>query len=143
MGTDSAILPEEYFEEIKDRGLIVNWCPQEKVLLHPAVSVFLTHWVEFYDRKHKHREVNYDVKHRDIENLVKDMEGEEGKKMRENALEWKKKAEAATDIGGKSKVILINSLRKLSIIGNESSTTSAFYHRKLCISILNKCVLPM
>ncbi|KAK2656468.1 hypothetical protein Ddye_009520 [Dipteronia dyeriana] len=131
MGTDSAILPEEYFEEIKDRGLIVNWCPQEKVLLHPAVAVFLTHcgwnsiiegistgvpvicWPFFADQQTNCRyacttwgigmEVNYDVKRWDIENLVKEMmEGEEGKKMRENALEWMKKAVAATDIGGKS-----------------------------------------
>ncbi|KAH7566886.1 hypothetical protein JRO89_XS08G0249000 [Xanthoceras sorbifolium] len=77
MGTDSVILPEEYFEEIKDRGLIVNWCPQEKVF-------HIQQWV-------------------DIENLVKKMlEEEDGKKMRENAIEWKKKAVEATDIGGKS-----------------------------------------
>ncbi|KAL5820086.1 hypothetical protein ACOSQ4_023928 [Xanthoceras sorbifolium] len=131
IGNDSVILPEEYFEEIKDRGLIVNWCPQEKVLSHPAVGVFLTHcgwnstiesisagvpvicWPFFAEQQTNCRyacttwgigmEVNHDVKRRDIENLVKKMlEEEDGKKMRENAVEWKKKAVAATDVGGKS-----------------------------------------
>ncbi|XP_074269324.1 7-deoxyloganetin glucosyltransferase-like [Silene latifolia] len=38
---DSAILPVEFENEIKGRGLIVGWCPQEKVLNHPATTVFL------------------------------------------------------------------------------------------------------
>ncbi|KAK7860157.1 linamarin synthase 1 [Quercus suber] len=38
---DSTILPEEFFEETKDRGLLASCCPQDKVLAHP--SVFLTH----------------------------------------------------------------------------------------------------
>ncbi|KAL5822163.1 hypothetical protein ACOSQ3_024045 [Xanthoceras sorbifolium] len=111
MGTDSVILPEEYFEEIKDRGLIVNWCPQEKVfhIQHAGVPVIC--WPFFAEQQTNCRyacttwgigiEVNHDV--RDIENLVKKMlEDEDGKKMRENAIEWKKKAVEATDIGGKS-----------------------------------------
>ncbi|XVF61609.1 hypothetical protein PTKIN_Ptkin08bG0144200 [Pterospermum kingtungense] len=48
-------------------------------------------------------EVDHDVKREKIEFLVKEMmEGNKGKKMKENALEWKKKAEAATDVGGSS-----------------------------------------
>ncbi|KAL5755365.1 hypothetical protein ACOSP7_023585 [Xanthoceras sorbifolium] len=115
MGIDSVILPEEYFEEIKDRGLIVNWCPQEKVfhiqqwVISAGVPVIC--WPFFAEQQTNCRyacttwgigmEVNHDV--RDIENLVKKMlEEEDGKKMRENAIEWKKKAVEATDIGGKS-----------------------------------------
>ncbi|GLT71053.1 hypothetical protein SLA2020_430960 [Shorea laevis] len=41
---DSAILPNEFFEETKDRGLLVSWCPQDQVLAHPSIAVFLTHW---------------------------------------------------------------------------------------------------
>ncbi|XVF17278.1 hypothetical protein REPUB_Repub10bG0105900 [Reevesia pubescens] len=37
-----------------------------------------------------------------LANLKEMMEGDEGKKMREKALDWKKKAEAATDVGGSS-----------------------------------------
>ncbi|GLT72925.1 hypothetical protein SLA2020_448190 [Shorea laevis] len=40
---DSAILPEEFYAEIKDRGILVSWCPQEQVLAHPSIGVFLTH----------------------------------------------------------------------------------------------------
>ncbi|PIA30151.1 hypothetical protein AQUCO_05700092v1 [Aquilegia coerulea] len=38
-----AVLSEEFLEEIKDRGMIVSWCAQEKVLGHPSVGAFLTH----------------------------------------------------------------------------------------------------
>ncbi|XVF17279.1 hypothetical protein REPUB_Repub10bG0106000 [Reevesia pubescens] len=63
-----------------------------------------TLWMEFYPGSHMWRmEVDHDVKRENIEFLVKEMmEGDEGKKMREKALEWKKKAEAATDVGGSS-----------------------------------------
>ncbi|KAA8530838.1 hypothetical protein F0562_005538 [Nyssa sinensis] len=128
---DSAILPEEFIEEIKDRGLLVSWCPQEQVLSHPSVGVFLTHcgwnsilesicggvplicWPFFAEQQTNCRyactewgigmEVNEDVKRNEIEALVKEMmEGDKGKHMREKALEWKKKAEEATDVGGSS-----------------------------------------
>ncbi|XP_031274696.1 linamarin synthase 2-like [Pistacia vera] len=128
---DSAVLPEEYFEEIKDRGLIASWCSQEQVLTHPSVGVFLTHcgwnstvesvcvgvpvicWPFFADQQTNCRyacttwgigmEVNEDVKRDDIEALVKEMmQGDKGKQMRQKAQDWKQKAEATTDIGGKS-----------------------------------------
>ena len=48
-------------------------------------------------------EVNQDVKHDEIEALVKEMmEGDKGKEMRQKTLEWKKKAVEATNIGGSS-----------------------------------------
>ncbi|KAG9141841.1 hypothetical protein Leryth_013962 [Lithospermum erythrorhizon] len=37
------LFPEEFLEVIKDRGMISSWCPQENVLSHPSVGVFLTH----------------------------------------------------------------------------------------------------
>lgn len=40
---DSASLPEEFIEHINDRGLLSSWCPQDQVLAHPSVDVFLTH----------------------------------------------------------------------------------------------------
>uniref|UniRef100_A0A5B7AAB1 Glycosyltransferase n=1 Tax=Davidia involucrata TaxID=16924 RepID=A0A5B7AAB1_DAVIN len=129
---DSATLPQEFFEETKDRGLLVSWCQQEQVLSHPSVGAFLTHcgwnsvmesvcvgvpvicWPFFADQQTNCRysctdqwgigmEVNHDVKRDEIEALVKEMmEGDKGRQMRSKAQEWKKKAEEVTDIGGSS-----------------------------------------
>ncbi|KAJ4836381.1 hypothetical protein Tsubulata_024145 [Turnera subulata] len=40
---DSAILPAEFLEETKERGLLASWCPQEQILKHPAIGGFLSH----------------------------------------------------------------------------------------------------
>lgn len=36
-------LPLWFLEETKNRGLVVSWCPQTKVLAHPAIACFVTH----------------------------------------------------------------------------------------------------
>ncbi|XP_057870200.1 UDP-glycosyltransferase 85A8 [Cryptomeria japonica] len=36
-------LPQGFLERIRDRGLVVRWAPQLKVLSHPSVGAFLTH----------------------------------------------------------------------------------------------------
>jgi UDP:flavonoid glycosyltransferase YjiC (YdhE family) len=128
---DSVMLPEEFFEKTKDRGLLTSWCPQDKVLAHPSIGVFLTHcgwnstlesvsagvpiicWPFFAEQQTNTRyactiwetgvEVNHDVKRDEIEALVKEMmEGDKGKTTRQKAKEWKKKAMEATDIEGPS-----------------------------------------
>lgn len=40
---EAAVLPEGFLEEAGDKGKVVQWCWQEKVLEHRAVSCFLTH----------------------------------------------------------------------------------------------------
>ncbi|KAK8587630.1 hypothetical protein V6N13_086611 [Hibiscus sabdariffa] len=128
---ESAVLPQEFFEEIKGRGFIASWCQQDLVLSHPSVAVFLTHcgwnstlesisrgvpvicWPFFAEQQTNCRfacttwgigmEVNPHVNRNDVEALVKEMmEGDNGKKMKKKALEWKEKAEVATGVGGTS-----------------------------------------
>ncbi|KAF3445118.1 hypothetical protein FNV43_RR14811 [Rhamnella rubrinervis] len=40
---ESAILPPEFVNETKGRGLVASWCPQEEVLNHSSIGGFLTH----------------------------------------------------------------------------------------------------
>ncbi|WVZ65585.1 hypothetical protein U9M48_014921 [Paspalum notatum var. saurae] len=41
--TETAKLPEGFADRVKDRALIVPWCPQLEVLAHPSVGCFMTH----------------------------------------------------------------------------------------------------
>ncbi|KAL5140009.1 UDP-glycosyltransferase 84B1 [Glycine soja] len=42
-GEEALPLPEGFVEETKEKGMVVPWCPQTKVLSHPSVACFLTH----------------------------------------------------------------------------------------------------
>ncbi|PON58075.1 UDP-glucuronosyl/UDP-glucosyltransferase [Trema orientale] len=37
------VLPEGFLERTRDKGKVVQWSPQERVLAHPSVTCFLTH----------------------------------------------------------------------------------------------------
>ncbi|MCD7449633.1 hypothetical protein HAX54_000863 [Datura stramonium] len=127
---DSVKLPEEFLSEIKGRGMITSWCPQEKVLRHCAIAGFLTHsgwnsmlesvcggvpvicWPFFAEQQTNCRysccewEIGMeiiDLKRSEVEILVRElMEGEKGKKMKLKAMNWKVEAEKAVSPGGSS-----------------------------------------
>ncbi|CAI9089847.1 OLC1v1024494C1 [Oldenlandia corymbosa var. corymbosa] len=139
---DSAVLPPEFSEEIKGRGLLASWCPQEKVLTHPSVGGFLTHsgwnstlesisngvpmicWPFFAEQQTNcwacdtqwgiGMEIDNNVKRDEVENLVRElMVGEKGKEMKKKSLDWKNKAEQAAKSTGSSSSNLENLIKVL------------------------------
>ncbi|KAK9697222.1 hypothetical protein RND81_08G022800 [Saponaria officinalis] len=131
----SAILPVEFENGVKGRGLILSWCPQEKVLNHPSIAVFLTHcgfnsmlestsngvpvicwpyqgdnqslgWLSCY-KWGIGVELDIFVKRDIIEKRIKEvLDEEKGKKLKIKAMEWKKLVKEATSINGSSNLDL-------------------------------------
>ncbi|KAJ4846994.1 hypothetical protein Tsubulata_017714 [Turnera subulata] len=131
MGAESRVLPEGFYKEVEERGLIASWCLQEKVLEHPAIGAFLSHagwnstlesisggvpmlcWPCIAEQPTNSKyactewgiglEIDQDVKCDQVASLVQEMfKSQRGKQLRQKAMEWKKKALEATTVGGSS-----------------------------------------
>ncbi|CAL4968625.1 unnamed protein product [Urochloa decumbens] len=128
---DAAVLPPEFAEATRGRGMLASWCPQEDVLRHEAVGVFLTHsgwnstleslsggvpmltWPFFAEQLANSlymcmewgvaMEVGGDVRRDVVDGRIREaMAGEKGREMRRRAAEWKEAAARATRPGGSS-----------------------------------------
>ncbi|GAB4861248.1 hypothetical protein Ancab_036409 [Ancistrocladus abbreviatus] len=117
-----AALPAEFVAETAERGLLAQWCDQERVLSHPAIGGFLTHsgwnstleslvngvamisWPFFAEQQTNcwyccekwgvGMEIDSNVKREEVERQVRELM-EEGTAMKKGALEWKKLVEEA------------------------------------------------
>ncbi|XP_043719323.1 7-deoxyloganetin glucosyltransferase-like [Telopea speciosissima] len=128
----SEIVSGEFMDEVRGRGLLSGWCPQEQVFRHPSIGGFLTHcgwnstlesicegvpmicWPFFAEQQTNclyactkwgiGMEIDSDVKREEVEGLVRELmeDGEKCKSFRLKAMEWKKKAEEAAKPGGSS-----------------------------------------
>ncbi|KFK44331.1 hypothetical protein AALP_AA1G244300 [Arabis alpina] len=143
---DAAVIPPEFLAETEDRRMLASWCPQEKVLSHPAIGGFLTHcgwnstleslcggvpmicWPFFAEQPTNCKfccdewgvgmEIGGNVKREELETVVRElMDGEKGKKMREKAEEWRHLAEEATKDKLGSSVVNFNTLVNKVLLG--------------------------
>jgi len=121
-------LPKEFLKETQGRGLVVKWCAQEKVLMHPAVACFLSHcgwnsiletlitgvpvicWPSWIDQPtnamlienvfRNGAKVNYGE---EIERCIREvMEGPNAGEIKKKAMEIKESARKALEQGGSS-----------------------------------------
>uniref|UniRef100_A0A0E0DCH3 Uncharacterized protein n=2 Tax=Oryza TaxID=4527 RepID=A0A0E0DCH3_9ORYZ len=118
---DAAALPPEFHAAVEGRGVLPAWCPQEKVLEHDAVGVFLTHsgwnstleslaagvpmlsWPFFAEQQTNCRykrtewgigmEIGGNARRGEVAAMIREaMEGKKGREIRRRAQEWKEKA---------------------------------------------------
>ncbi|XBI05985.1 hypothetical protein VPH35_134059 [Triticum aestivum] len=133
--SEAAVLPPEFFEATKERGLMASWCDQAVVLRHDAVCVFLTHsgwnstveglcggvpmlcWPFFAEQQINCRykclewgvgmEIGDDVRREVVNERIKEaVGGEKGREMKKRAAEWR-------EVAIRSKVTSLNNLDSL------------------------------
>ncbi|KAF7106117.1 hypothetical protein CFC21_106872 [Triticum aestivum] len=130
-GDVKAALPPEFYAATEGRSMLSTWCPQQEVLEHEAVGVFLTHsgwnsslegicggvpmvcWPFFAEQQTNCRfkctewgigmEIGDDVRRTEVEAMIREaMEGEQGREMRRRVLELRQSAVASARHGGRS-----------------------------------------
>ncbi|XP_073023304.1 UDP glycosyltransferase 9-like [Primulina eburnea] len=129
--SEESKLPPDFISNVRDRGLIVKWCPQPRILAHPAVSCFMTHcgWNSFLEAlscgvpmmgmaQWGDQQTNAkfiedvwnvgvripgDIKKEEVAKFVAEVvHGDKGKELKRNACKWKELVEEAVGKGGSS-----------------------------------------
>ncbi|XP_048542980.1 7-deoxyloganetin glucosyltransferase-like [Triticum urartu] len=135
--SEAAVLPPEFLEATKDRGLMASWCDQEAVLRHDAVCVFLTHcgwnstveglcggvpmlcWPFFAEQQTNGRykclewgvgmEIGDNVRREVVMKRIKEaVGGEKGREMKKRAAEWREVAIRSKETSSNNLDSLIN-----------------------------------
>lgn len=131
-GDDETLaLPAEFNAMIEGRSMLSTWCPQDKVLEHEAIGLFLTHsgwnstlesisagvpmlcWPFFAEQQTNCRykctewgigmEIGDKVTRAEVEGLIREaMEGRKGQEMRHRVMELKEGAVTSAQTGGRS-----------------------------------------
>ncbi|KAM3196189.1 hypothetical protein ACQJBY_072061 [Aegilops geniculata] len=130
-GHDQAALPPELSMATEGRSMLSTWCPQEKVLEHEAVGVFITHsgwnsslegicggvpmvcWPFFTEQQTNCRykcrewgigmEIGEEVTRIEVEAMIREaMEGEKGREMRRRVQELRESGVASALHDGRS-----------------------------------------
>uniref|UniRef100_A0A0E0GZ27 Glycosyltransferase n=1 Tax=Oryza nivara TaxID=4536 RepID=A0A0E0GZ27_ORYNI len=143
---DAAVLPPEFLAAVEGRGLLTTWCPQEQVIEHPAVGVFLTHsgwnstleslaagvpmlsWPFFAEQQTNCRykrtewgvgmEIGGEARRGEVAALIREaMEGEKGAEMRRRAAGWKEAAARAARPGGPAECGLDRLIHEVLLAG--------------------------
>ncbi|CAL5377431.1 unnamed protein product [Camellia sinensis] len=141
-GLELLVLPEGFLEKAGDKGRVVQWSPQEQVLVHPAVACFVTHcgWnstmesltsgmpvVAFPQWGDQVTDAKYLVDVFEVEMCLREAtSGPKAAEMKANALKWKETAEAAVAEGGSSDrnmQAFVDEVRRRSLGITSNSTT--------------------
>lgn len=133
---------------------MASWCPQEKVLSHPAIGGFLTHcrwnstleslcggvpmicWPFFAEQPTNCKfccdewgvgmEIGGNVKREEVEAVVRKlMDGEKGKKLREKAEKLQWLAKEATKYSSGSSVVRFEALVNKVLLGTSQESYNA------------------
>uniref|UniRef100_A0A0E0GZ24 Glycosyltransferase n=1 Tax=Oryza nivara TaxID=4536 RepID=A0A0E0GZ24_ORYNI len=145
---DAAVLSPEFLTAVEGRSMLTTWCPQEQVIEHPAVGVFLTHsgwnstleslcagvpmlsWPFFAEQQTNCRykrtewgvgmEIGGEVERSDVAATIREaMEGEKGREMRRRAAEWKEMATRVTLPGGTADINLTRLIDEVLLGGGK------------------------
>ncbi|KAL6652982.1 hypothetical protein ACP70R_011907 [Stipagrostis hirtigluma subsp. patula] len=148
---DTAVLPPEFLSSVEGRAMLTTWCPQESVLGHEAVGLFLTHsgwnstleslcagvpmlsWPFFADQQTNCRykctewgvgmEIGGEVRRSELATMIREvMGGDKGQEMHRRAEEWKQKAISATVAGGPAEANLDKIINEVLLCKKKDGT---------------------